>query len=241
MCWRPGEVQLPVGVPERMGQYHGRCAEPNHYSPQPRGHLIHPRWSSHRCCSYSRGLWPCSGWRLPWCGKRGMCHHRVGVGWDACDWLGQNTERGPSAEHCVELAGSPKETDLKTLLAEHASSKEGKLVWRNCQNFTIHQKALYLCSMSKGKNENLLLFEVPRAHRVATLNGCHWDAGHQGCDHTLSLLQEHFWWPGMTSQMWQSIRTCNTVYNTRVACPRPHYTPSWLLLPWISYMLISPA
>ena len=27
-------------------------------------------------------------------------------------------------------------------------------------------------------------------------------------DHTLSLLQEHFWWPGMTSQMQQSIKTC---------------------------------
>ena len=33
------------------------------------------------------------------------------------------------------------------------------------------------------------------------------DAQHQGCDCTLPLLQEHYWWPGMTSQMWQSIRT----------------------------------
>ena len=47
---------------------------------------------------------------------------------------------------------------------------------------------------------------VPRVHRVAALNGYHQDAGHQGCDCTLSLLQEHFWWPGMTSQMWQSIK-----------------------------------
>ena len=60
----------------------------------------------------------------------------------------------------------------------------------------------------RGENEGLLLFMVPRAHSVASLNGCHPDAGHQGHDHTLSLLQELFWWPGMTSQMWQSIRTC---------------------------------
>ena len=32
--------------------------------------------------------------------------------------------------------------------------------------------------------------------------------GHQGCDHTLSLLQECFWWPGMSSQMQQSVKTC---------------------------------
>ena len=42
-----------------------------------------------------------------------------------------------------------------------------------------------------------------------TLNGCHWDAGHQGCDCTFSLLQECFWWPGMANQMRQSIRACH--------------------------------
>ena len=72
----------------------------------------------------------------------------------------------------------------------------------------IHQKALYLHSMPKGGNEDLLLFIVPKAHWVTTLNGYHRDAGHQGHDWTLSLLQEHFWWLGMKSQMWQSIKTC---------------------------------
>ena len=101
-----------------------------------------------------------------------------------------------------------KKTDLKTLLGEHAFSEDGQLILQNCQNFTIHQKALYLCSTPKGKNEDLLLFVVPKAHWVTTLNGCHRDIGHQGHDHTLSLLQEHLWWPGMTSQKRQSIRTC---------------------------------
>ena len=63
----------------------------------------------------------------------------------------------------------------------------------------IHQKALYLCSMPKGKNEDLLLFVVPKAHQVTTLNRCHRDTGHQGHDHMLSLLQEHFCWLGMAS------------------------------------------
>ena len=99
-------------------------------------------------------------------------------------------------------------TDLKTLLGEHASSKEGQLILQNHQNFTVHQKALFLGSMPKGKNEDLLLFVVPKVHQITAWNGCHRDAGHQGHDHTLSLLLEHFWWPGMTSQMWQSIRTC---------------------------------
>ena len=66
-----------------------------------------------------------------------------------------------------------KKTDLKALLAEHTSSKEGKLLLDNWQNFTVHQGALYLWSMSKGETEDLLLFMVPKAHQVTTLNGCH--------------------------------------------------------------------
>ena len=37
-----------------------------------------------------------------------------------------------------------KHTNLKMLLAEQASSEEGKLILRNWQNFSIHQEALYL-------------------------------------------------------------------------------------------------
>ena len=101
-----------------------------------------------------------------------------------------------------------KKTDLKTLLGKHASSEEDQLILRNHQNFTFHQKALYLYSMPKGENEDLLLFIVPKVHWVTALSRCHRDAGHQGHDHTLSLLLEHFWGPGITSQMRQSIKTC---------------------------------
>ena len=101
-----------------------------------------------------------------------------------------------------------KQTNLKMLLAEHASSEEGKLILWNQQNFVIHQGALYLCSMPKGITEDPLLFVVPKAHHVAALNGSLQAAGYQGCDHTLSLLQEYFWWPGMTNQVQKSIKSC---------------------------------
>ena len=87
-------------------------------------------------------------------------------------------------------------------------SEEGQMVWRNRQNFISLQGILYLCSTPKGEDEDLLLFVVPKMHRMAALNRCHHDAGHQGQDCTLSLLQEHFWWPGMARQMRQVIKTC---------------------------------
>ena len=100
-----------------------------------------------------------------------------------------------------------KKTALKALLAEHASSEEGQLILWNQQNFTIYQGAIYLCSMPKGETKDLLLFVVPKAHQVAALNKCHRDAGYQGHDCTLSLLQECFWWLRMISQMQQSIKS----------------------------------
>ena len=51
----------------------------------------------------------------------------------------------------------------------------------------------------------------PKAHCVATLNGCHQDAVHQGHDHTLSLLQEHFWSLGMTDQVQKSLKSCSHI------------------------------
>ena len=57
-----------------------------------------------------------------------------------------------------------KKTDLKVLLEEHASSKDSQLILQNQQNFMIHQGALYLCSMPKGKTEDLLFFVAPKAH-----------------------------------------------------------------------------
>ena len=66
-----------------------------------------------------------------------------------------------------------KKTDLRMLLWEHVSSEEGWIIWRNCQNFTVLQSTLYLCSTPKGENEDLLLFMVPKTHRTASLNECH--------------------------------------------------------------------
>ena len=58
MGWSLSKVQLLVGIPERMGQHCSRCAEPNHYLPQPRGHAFQPRWSSPRPTHREEGYDP---------------------------------------------------------------------------------------------------------------------------------------------------------------------------------------
>ena len=98
-------------------------------------------------------------------------------------------------------------------------------MWRNHQNFTSLQGTLYLCSIPKGENEDLLLFIVPKAYCTAILNGRHRDAGHQGCDRTLSLLQECFWWPGMAKQMRQVIKACRCCLQYEFSTPKAPLCP----------------
>ena len=88
------------------------------------------------------------------------------------DWARTQRE-DPVLNAVLNWLEAQKKTDMKTLLGEHASSKESQLVWRNCQNFKIHQKALYLCLMLKGDIEDLLLLMVPKAQWLTALNGCH--------------------------------------------------------------------
>ena len=88
------------------------------------------------------------------------------------DWA--TTQRNdPELDSVLHWLEAQKKTDLRTLLREHASSEEGQIVWRNCQNFMVLQDTLYLQSTPKGENDDLLLFVVPKVHQTATLNGCH--------------------------------------------------------------------
>ena len=156
------------------------------------------------------------------------------------DWAAAQKE-DPVLNAMLNWLGAKKKTYLRILMGEHASSKNGQVVWRNCQNFTTLQNTLYLHSTPKGENEDLLLFVVLKAHQTVALNGCHRDTGHQGCDCTLSLLHECFWWPGMAKQMRQTIRPAHAAFSIRVASSRPLYAPLWLWPPWISCMLTSQA
>ena len=140
------------------------------------------------------------------------------------DWAKAQKE-DPELDAVLQWLGSRKKAYLKTLLGECIKSKEGRMMWRNCQNFISLQGTLYLCSTPKGEDEDLLLFVVPKTHRTAALNGCHQDAGHQGCDCTLSLLQEHFWWPGMAKQMRQVIKACRCCLQYEGSTPKAPLCP----------------
>ena len=58
--------------------------------------------------------------------------------------------------------------------------------------------------------------------RQAAIDGCHCYLGHQGRDHTLSLLKERFWWLGMAQRMMMSVRNCP---KCRIFEAKPQISP----------------
>ena len=50
--------------------------------------------------------------------------------------IGQRLKEDPELDAVLQWLGSRKKADLRTLLRECIMSKEGQMVWRNCQNFT---------------------------------------------------------------------------------------------------------
>ena len=76
------------------------------------------------------------------------------------------------------------------------------------KNYVMKRNLLYIQTAAPGMQDQILAFVVPANKRQAALDGCHRKAGHQGRDRTLSLLREHFWWPGMAVQAVLCVKNC---------------------------------
>ena len=66
------------------------------------------------------------------------------------------------------------------------------------EQLLIKNGLLYHKTRQGLAGEIVFLFVVPQRHRSATLDGCHRVVAHQGQHRSTTLMQEHFWWPGMT-------------------------------------------
>ena len=65
----------------------------------------------------------------------GVTAGQVLVEMHVTDWAAAQKE-DPELDAVLQWLESKKKTDLRTLLGQYASSEEGWMVWRNCQNFT---------------------------------------------------------------------------------------------------------
>ena len=71
------------------------------------------------------------------------------------------------------------------------------------------KNSLLYCKTQLGLADEIVFqFIVPHGHWSATLDGCHREVAHQGQCRSITLMQEHFWWPGMAQDLRNSIKKC---------------------------------
>ena len=128
------------------------------------------------------------------------------------DWKLKQKE-DPVLYQVVKHRKASRETFKEALLkatTAYVKSKE-QLIMKN--------GLLYRQSKQGPIVETMFQFAVPQIHRSAALDGCHHKAAHQGQHHSLSLMQERFWWPGMARDLRNRIKKCGCCRKFEAAPP----------------------
>ena len=98
----------------------------------------------------------------------------------------------------------------KKAMAAYVKAKEHLLI----KNGLLYQK-----TWQGQAVEMVFQFVVPQRHWGATLDGCHQEAAHQGQCRSIALMQERFWWPGMTRDLRNRIKKCSHCRKCEAAPP----------------------
>ena len=112
-------------------------------------------------------------------------------------------------EHGLKL--KPTKCDLfrtELIYLAHHVSKDGFKPSKKRDGLILRNGMLYHKTHLTKTGEDLWHFIVPKSHGGVALDGCHREAAHQGQCCSISLMQEWFWWPGMTQDITNKVKNC---------------------------------
>ena len=87
------------------------------------------------------------------------------------------------------------------------------------EQLLIKNGLLYHKTRQGPADEIVFQFIVPQRHQSTALDGCHREVAHQGQCSSTTLMQECFWWPGMTQDLRNHIKRCGCCRKYEVAPP----------------------
>ena len=123
------------------------------------------------------------------------------------DWK-QEQKEDPVLYQVAKHLRAPCET-FKAALHKVLDKKATAAYVKAKEQLLIKNGLLYQKTRQGQANEIVFQFVVPQRHRGATLDGCHREAAHQGQRRSTALMQECFWWPGMTQDLRNHIKKCS--------------------------------
>ena len=112
------------------------------------------------------------------------------------DWK-QEQKEDPVLYQVAKHLRVPRDT-FRVALLKVLDKKATAAYIKAKEQLLIKNDLLYWKTQQGQAKEVVFQFVVPRRHRGATLDGCHREAAHQGQHRSTTLMQECFWWPGMT-------------------------------------------
>ena len=133
------------------------------------------------------------------------------------DWK-QEQKEDPVLYQVAKHLRAPHET-FKPALHKVLDKKATAAYVKVKEQLLIKNGLLYRKTQQGQADEIVFQFVVPQRHRGATLDGCHREAAHQGQCHSATLMQESFWWPGMTRDLRNCIKKCSRCRKYEAAPP----------------------
>ena len=125
------------------------------------------------------------------------------------DWVTAQS-KDPIIPHVIKWIQQPRKdhSKLGEYLVRVVSDYKRHFYAARQKEFTLQDNLLYLQVTPTNSQDTAPVFVVPTVDRQAAIDGCHHSAGHQGCDRTLSLMKERFWWPGMSQVLLKAVANC---------------------------------
>ena len=133
------------------------------------------------------------------------------------DWK-QEQKEDPALYQVAKHLRAPCET-FKAALHEVLDKKATAAYVKAKEQLLIKNALLYWKTRQGQADEIVFQFVVPQRHRGVALDGCHREAAHQGQRCSATLMQECFWWPGMTQDLRNHIKKCSCCRKYEAAPP----------------------
>ena len=133
------------------------------------------------------------------------------------DWK-QEQKEDPVLYQVAKHLRAPRET-FKAALHKVLDKKATATYVKAKEQLLIKNDLLYRKTWQGQANKIVFQFVVPQRHRGAALDGFHQEAAHQGQCCSAALMQECFWWLGMTRDLRNRIKKCSHCRKYEAAPP----------------------
>ena len=133
------------------------------------------------------------------------------------DWK-QEQKEDPVLYQVAKHLRAPREI-FKVALHKVLDKKATATYVKAKEQLLIKNSLLYQKTWQGQVDEIVFQFVVPQRHRGTALDGCHQEVAHQGQCRSAALMQECFWWPGMTRDLRNHIKKCSHCRKYEAAPP----------------------